>query len=194
MSKFYSDIDFYLNLNAPKSFLREQLNLYKYGIYYWFVKSDKLSLILNHIPDPSKLVFNDINGVDYVLVYIGIGPRNSKTKKQFFNKRILNCHLGNKISNSTFRLSISSCLGYKGFKKQVGKNLKFLLNPTDEITLTLFIQNNFALGVHKLEAPWNIEGQEIGKYQPPLNIINNNNGWNLKNIRSIRKCFRDLSV
>ena len=194
MSNFHSKIDLFIDLKAEKSVIRKQLELYQYGIYYWFIESNKISLLLNHTPNPINLISHKINGIDYVLVYIGIGPRNSNTKKQFFNKRILNCHLGNKISNSTFRLSISSCLRYKGCKKQIGENQKLFLDSNDEMLLTFFIKNNFTLGINKHKAPWNIEVSEIMKYQPPLNIINNGNGWNLNNIKSIRKSFRDLSV
>lgn len=193
MQTFNSNIDLYIDLSAELSIISKQLQSYKYGIYYWFIKSDKISQIINYTPNPSNLVHKNINGIDHILTYIGIGPRDSKTKKQFFNNRIINCHLGNKITDSTFRYSLASCLGYDGYKKQVGKNIKYFIKTDDEKELTLFIKNNFTLGIIKNITPWVVENKEIKMYEPPFNIIHNNKGWNLNHFKLLRKNFRNNS-
>ena len=194
MPKFQSNIDFYIDLTKDKSIIRKTIDPIKFGIYYWFIKADSIDLIIKTTIKPNKLFTQRINGVDYILIYIGIGPRNKDTKKQFFNSRILECHLGNFITNSTFRMAIASCLGYECYKKHVGKNLKYFLSTQDEISLTSFIKTYFFLGVKQNETPWDIENQEINIYNPPFNIQHNKNGWNFENIKVLRKLFREKAL
>ena len=194
MQQFNSQINLIIDLSISKSIIRKQLISYKYGIYYWFIKLESINKLLNPIANLNNLYSININGVEYCLIYIGIGPRNSLTKKQFFNNRILNCHLGNKITNSTFRYSIASSLYLIGEKRQIGINLKYFLTLNDEELVTKFIIENFILAVKEHNTPWDIESYEIKKYQPPFNITDNNNGWYLKQIKSLRKLFRDRST
>lgn len=194
MPNFQSDIDFYIDLLEDKSIIRTKLEPIKFGIYYWFIKVENIGLIIKTEINQDNLFTQKINGVDHVLIYIGIGPRNIDTKKQFFNSRILKCHLGKLITNSTFRMAIASCLDYVSYKKQVGKNLKYFISTEDESSLTKFIKNNFTLGVKQNTSPWNIENQEINLYTPPLNIQHNNNGWNTNNLKYLRKSFRDRAI
>lgn len=194
MQQFNSQINLIIDLSISKSIIRKQLISYKYGIYYWFIKLESINKLLNPIANLNNLHSININGVEYCLIYIGIGPRNSLTKKQFFNNRILNCHLGNKITNSTFRYSIASSLGMNGEKRMIGKELKYFLTSNDEKLLTKFISENFILAVNDHITPWDIESNEIQTYKPPFNIIDNKNGWYLKQIQSFRKSFRDRSI
>lgn len=194
MPKFQSDLDFYLDLQEDKSLIRRKLEPIKFGIYYWFIKLESIGLIIKTTINPVNLFTQKINGVDYILIYIGIGPRNIKTKKQFFNSRILECHLGNQITKSTFRMALASCFEYNSYKRQVGKDLKYFLSYDDELLLTSFIKSNFILGIKKHPSPWDVEDMEINLYTPPLNIQHNKKGWNLENIKLLRKSIRDRAI
>ena len=193
MPQFNSQINLILDLTNPKSTIRSQLINHKYGIYYWFIKSDSINKLINPITSLNNIYSINNNGVEYYLIYIGLGPRDSLSN-QFFNQRILDCHLGNKISNSTFRYSIASSLYLIGEKRQIGINLKYFLTLNDEELVTKFIKENFILAVKEHNTPWDIESYEIKKYQPPFNITDNNNGWYLKQIKLLRKLFRDCST
>jgi len=193
MQQFNSRINLIIDLSISKSIIRKQLISYKYGIYYWFIKSDSINKLINPITSLNNIYSINNNGVEYYLIYIGLGPRDSLSN-QFFNQRILDCHLGNKISNSTFRYSIASSLYLIGEKRQIGINLKYFLTRNDEELVTKIIKENFILAVNDHITPWDIESYEIKKYQPPFNITDNNNGWYLKQIKSLRKLFRDRST
>ena len=190
MEKFNFNLILQLKTMNRKN-LRSSIN-FKKGIYYWFASTTALSKLRIDIT-PEHLFKYTIMGQDYYLVYIGIGPRSDQTKKQFIKQRIVNCHLGKNITNSTFRLSVASLLINEGYSKQSGKNLKFYLAKECEISLSSFIENEFCVCINEHESPWEIESNLIQYYEPPLNLEHNQNGWNYSNMKEVRGEFQRLA-
>lgn len=166
----------------------KNLITFKKGIYFWFASFDAIQKMgITNVNNWQKAIYGER---EYYLIYIGIGPRDEKTRKQFLPERITNCHLGNKITNSTFRLSIASILGMEGFTKQVGKNLKYFLDDNDEADINEFLENNFCIGLINDQTPWLNEEKHIHKFQPPLNLMHNVQGWFYNTMNQSRKAFQ----
>jgi hypothetical protein len=166
----------------------KNLITFKKGIYFWFASFDAIQKMgITNVNNWQKEIYGER---EYYLIYIGIGPRDENTRKQFLPQRITNCHLGNKITNSTFRLSIASILGMEGFTKQVGKNLKYFLDDKDENDINEFIENNFCIGLINDPCPWLNEETYIHRFQPPLNLQHNTKGWFYNTMDQSRKTFQ----
>ena len=166
----------------------KNLITFKKGIYFWFASFDAIQKMgITNINNWQKAIYGER---EYYLIYIGIGPRDENTQKQFLPQRITNCHLGNKITNSTFRLSIASILGMEGFTKQVGKNLKYFLDNNDEADINKFLETNFCIGLINDQTPWLNEEKHIHKFQPPLNLHHNVQGWFYNTMNQSRKVFQ----
>lgn len=97
-------------------------------------------------------------------------------------------------SHYPFRMALASCFEYKSYKRQVGKDLKYFLSSDDELLLTSFIKSNFTLCIKQKPSPWEEEDIKIKLHTPPLNIQHNKKGWNLENIKLLRKLFRDRAI
>ena len=187
MKNFKFDLELHL-ASFDRKDLMEKI-FFKKGVYYWFA-SDLALKKMNIDSASEKLHKHVINDQEYCLVYIGIGPRNAQTKAQFIGQRIVNCHLGKKITNSTFRLSIATLLGEKGC---IGKNSKCYLLEEREIGLSNFIVEEFCVCLTKNEKPWENESNLINCLQPPLNLHHNKNGWNYETMKRKRVEFLNLA-
>ena len=165
--------------------IRNQIQ-FESGIYYWF--ADEVLLRLLGIPNNNSLYSINRNGKSFFLLYIGIGPRDANTTKQFIKDRITKCHLGEKITNSTLRLSLSSMINKQFYKRVSGsKNkIKFYLLNKDEKHLTNIMMSHMLVSVYRHTAPWTVEQNLIQTHQPPINITHNTNGWFYSTIKSIR--------
>jgi len=183
MKNFEFDLTLHLASFERKD-LKEKIS-FKKGVYYWFASYSALKK-MNIDSASEKLHKHLINGQEYCLVYIGIGPRNDQTKKQFIEQRIVNCHLGKMIKDSTFRLSVATLLGEKGC---IGKNSKCYLLEEREIELSKFIVKEFCVCLTKNEKPWENESNLINCLQPPLNLHHNKNGWNYETMKRKREEF-----
>ena len=72
------------------------------------------------------------------------------------------------------------------FKKS-GKKNKIYIKDVEEEEITNFIKKHFVLGVLYHNTPWDIEKDFIEKYNPPLNLKHNINGWFYDNMSASRK-------
>lgn len=182
------NFDAFLELNKINHRTISQLIGFDKGIYFWFATFEAIQKMgITNVNNWHQVIYGE---KEYYLLFIGIGPRDEKTQRQFLPQRIINCHLGNKITNSTFRLSIASVLSKEGFTKQVGKNLKYFLDNNDEIDINEFLENNFCIGLINDQTPWLKEKSLIHKFQPPLNLQHNAAGWFYKTMNQSRKAFQ----
>jgi hypothetical protein len=94
VKNFIFDLTLHLN-SLNRTDLKGKIDFQK-GIYYWFASPSALKKMKIDI-DSKMLHKHLIMGQYYYLVYIGIGPRNDQTKKQFIQQRIFNCHLGKRL-------------------------------------------------------------------------------------------------
>jgi hypothetical protein len=188
MRPTHLNFDVFLTLKGINRPTFRQTITFNKGIYFWFATFEALEKMgITKIKNWQEEIYQKN---DHYLVYIGIGPRNENTKKQFLPQRIANCHFGNKITNSTFRLSIASVLSKEGFTKEVGENLKYFIDNNEEAAISKFLENNFCVGLIDDKAPWLKEKPLIHKFQPPLNLQHNAAGWFYKTMNQSRKAFQ----
>ena len=68
----------------------KNLITFKKGIYFWFASFDAIQKMgITNINNWQKAIYGER---EYYLIYIGIGPRDENTQKQFLPQRITNCH------------------------------------------------------------------------------------------------------
>jgi hypothetical protein len=184
-----------LDLIFPKPLVKERVKQIvdkkSYGVYFWF--ADQEALLRLGIPFCNHRLYTyNVETNWYYLVYIGICPRDENTKKQFLRERIVDCHLGNKICNSTFRQSLSALLrNHKPYIKKSGKKNKIYIQEDEEEEITNFIEKHFVLGVQYHNTPWDIEKELIEKYNPPINLTHNIKGWFYDNMSASREIHRE---
>ena len=169
--------------------IKSQLS-FKEGIYFWFADLQTLAL-LNFLTDDIEKLFPMPEHDGYHLVYIGIGPSSINTKKQFLSNRIIDCHLGKYLTNSTLRQSLASLLKFNGYSKKSGKKNKFFITPDLESEITDIITKHFRLGVIQNSKPWEVEKLYILRYEPPFNLTHNTKGWFYKKMKNCRDAFNE---
>jgi hypothetical protein len=209
MPNFETRLDLIISTPVTKKAVRDNIQK-THGVYFWFANQHALQSLgipatapqlytldagsLHLVGGNQIVVNNGILSEPYYLVYIGLGPSSVKVKKQFLKQRIANCHLGNYITNSTFRQSLSSLLEHNPFLHQVGQRMKIFVDHQDEHEITQLITNNFVLGVKYDNAPWLIEGGLIAEHEPPINLQGNGNGWFHGNMQATRANHRALAA
>jgi len=192
MPSFVTHLDLIFSKPVTKDLVKKEKELVDNtrGVYFWFADQEALEKLGISSFDPRLYTYNVETNL-YYLVYIGIGPRDDNTKKQFLRKRIVDCHLGNKICNSTFRQSLSALLEHEPQSKQSGQRSKICIPIDKELEVTSLITTNFALGVQYHKTPWDIENYFIENYQPPINLKGNKDGWFFKVMDKVRTTHRE---
>lgn len=171
MAKFTEELDLcWKEPDTNRSLIRKDIN-FSNGIYFWFANRETVNKLIGE-NCTCDLVYHDYMECRYYLMYIGIGPRNINTQKQFIRERILNCHLGSKITISTFRQTLSALLEMEA----TGKNRKLFITHEEELKITRLINEGFLLGLCQRDKPWDYERELIRSNAPPLNLQGNEAG------------------
>jgi hypothetical protein len=161
----------------------------KHGVYAWYFKT-----VGNLFGKDDEVHFEIKNCFVYcenTLLYVGIAPRNDKSKSNL-RERIINFHYNGNCESSTLRFSIASLLSKRNnWILKMNKNRKrFLINDTDgrkdENWLSQWMGENAFVSFWDIEHPWEIESVIFEHFVLPLNIKKNNRPF-VQRLKEIRK-------
>ncbi|MDD7648088.1 GIY-YIG nuclease family protein, partial [Cloacibacillus porcorum] len=89
------------------------------------------------------------------------------------------------------RRTIASIMGFKSFKIIYNNKISYEVDEQSNIIITNWLKKYSYFKIYETNTPKLIEEKYIGKYQPPLNIEDCNNGELTTLLSSCRKIFRD---
>ncbi len=154
------------------------------GIYAWWFRDA-----------PSKIPQIGTDSRDgYHLLYVGIAPRRPSRagieSRSNLRKRILKCHLGGQIGNSTLRLSLAALLTEEqNFSISRRPSGKRQMSKSDETKLTDWLSSNAALSFMTCNAPWEIEKDLLtSDLALPLNIAGSKHSFRTTLTRMRSQC------
>ena len=132
----------------------------------------------------------DYNNNHYPIIYTGISTIS--IRKRDYQQHFI----GNNAGKSTLRKSLGSLMKFSKIPRDKNKpnNGKTKFNENDEEALSLWMRENlllfYSVENRKKEQIEYLEQKLINDYNPPLNILGNNNSIN-KEYRALLKSLRN---
>ncbi len=132
----------------------------------------------------------DYNNSHYPIIYTGIS--NISIRKRDYHQHFI----GNNAGRSTLRKSLGSLMGFSKIPRDKNNpdNGKTKFNENDEEILSQWMRENlllfYSIENREQEQIKNLEKELINDYNPPLNILGNNNPIN-KEYRALLKILRN---
>ncbi len=165
------------------------------GIYAWYFKSTPNIDIFKkyyQIETNTKASFlkDSFKFKDYQLLYIGISPKDKKSKNNIRNR--IRGHMNGNSYGSTLRLSLG-CLLSNELNITLNKYGSSIHFGEGEEKLSEWINNNAFVTFQTCEEPWNVEDEAIRTLLLPLNIRDNDNSIFKKPLEIIRKNAKKMA-
>ena len=159
------------------------------GIYAWYFKSTPNIDIFKkyyQIETNTKASFlkDSFKFKDYQLLYIGISPKDIKSKNNIRNR--IRGHMNGNSYGSTLRLSLG-CLLSNELNITLNKYGSSIHFGEGEEKLSKWINHNAFVTFQTCEEPWNVEDEAIRTLLLPLNIRDNDKSVFKKPLETIRK-------
>ena len=148
----------------------------KRGLYAWYFKTI-----------PPEVPVDGCNVADgKTLLYVGISPKNTKSK-QDLRKRVIT-HFSGNAEGSTLRLTLGVLLSPLSdfFLRRVGSGKRKTFTHVGEQWLDNWMEENAFVYWLEHEIPWSIEREVLTKFSLPLNIQDNEHHAFSKTLSSIR--------
>lgn len=147
------------------------------GLYFFGIKNPKVMKLI-------QLKIMHYDSIHHIgpLLYIGKTARTIKSRiEEHFSI----------TPKSTLRRTIASIMGFKSFKIIYNNKISYEVDEQSNIIITNWLKKYSYFKIYETNTPKLIEEKYIGKYQPPLNIEDCNNGELTTLLSSCRKIFRD---
>ena len=159
------------------------------GIYAWYFKSTPNIDIFKkyyQIETDTKTLFlkDSFKFKNYQLLYIGISPKDKKSKNNIRNR--IRGHMNGNAYGSTLRLSLG-CLLSSELNITLNKYGSSIHFGEGEAKLSEWINQNAFVAFQICEEPWDVEDEAIKTLLLPLNIRDNYNSVFRKPLEEIRK-------
>ena len=165
------------------------------GIYAWYFKSTPNIDIFKkyyQIETNTKASFlkDSFKFKDYQLLYIGISPKDIKSKNNIRNR--IRGHMNGNSYGSTLRLSLG-CLLSNELNITLNKYGSSIHFGEGEEKLSKWINHNAFVTFQTCEEPWNVEDEAIRTLLLPLNIRDNDKSVFKKPLETIRKNAKSMA-
>jgi len=159
------------------------------GIYAWYFKTTpNINLFKKYyqIESNAKSLFlqDSFKFKNYQLLYIGISPKDTKSKNNIRNR--IKGHMNGNAYGSTLRLSLG-CLLSNELNITLNKYGSSIHFGEGEEKLSEWINHNAFVTFQTCEKPWDVEKEAIKTLLLPLNIRDNKNSVFKKPLEEIRK-------
>lgn len=163
------------------------------GIYAWYFKTTPNKEIFKNyfnIDAETSLLKNSFKLNGYQLLYIGISPKDKKSKNNIRNR--LRGHMNGNSYGSTLRLSLG-CLLADELDISLNKYGSSIHFGDGEKKLSEWIKNNTFVAFQVCDEPWNVEDEAIKTLVLPLNIRDNEYSVFKKPLENIRKNAKKMA-
>jgi hypothetical protein len=154
-----------------------------HGVYAWWARKGSI---------PGVPPSSHPKDAGFGLFYVGIAPRNSKSRANL-RSRVVGNHLSGNTGSSTFRYTLAALLLPKLVLHPFVRGKSFILPSDENRRLSSWRHENLSLTWAEIEEPWVVERQVIETLKPPLNLAENRQHSFHSVLSNARAEFRTLA-